>query len=120
MALQEENLTLKQNSFAANISASSSSAEAEQVANAANTLLSKMVEGNESLQIQIKQMTTENNDLKTSVASLPKALAASEQTLKAEETSHHKEEDDLASQLATTQRQLHELQELHENKKVLR
>jgi len=47
--LQEENQTLKQNNFAANLTASSSTAEAEQMANEAKTLLTSMVEANELL-----------------------------------------------------------------------
>jgi len=97
-ALQEENLTLQQNSFTANLTASSSTAEAEQTANDAKTLLNGMVEANEVLQSQIKQMTTDNNNLKSSVATLTKTLEAPKQALESEESSHHKEEDDLASQ----------------------
>ena len=110
MQLHVENLTLKQNNFAANLTASSSSAEAEQTANEAKTLLASLVEANELLNAQVQQLAADNENLKSSVVALTKSLNESEQTLKREKGSHYKEEDDVATQLSSSRKQLEETQ----------
>ena len=81
------------------MSASSSTAEAELVANEAKAMLNEFVNANEILNNRLTEMISDNNDLETNVTSLSKALATSEEALKAEQKTHHREGDGLASEL---------------------
>ena len=111
-------MTLKQNNFAASLTASSSTGEAEQTANEAKTCLANKVEAKELLKTQIQQLASDNNSLKSSVATLTKSLEEYQQTLKREKGSHYKEEDDLAAQLISVRKQLEETQqELHDTQR---
>ena len=76
-ALQEENISLTQNNFVVNMSASSSTAEAERVANEAKARLEEFMQASETLNNRLKEIILEKNDLKSSVNSLSKALATS-------------------------------------------
>ena len=90
-AFQEEIISLNQNNFVANMSASSSTAEADLVANEAKTMLNEFVNANQVLNDLLKLVIKENIDLKASVTSLSKALATAGEALKAEQKTHHKE-----------------------------
>ena len=65
-----------------------------------------MNEANELLKNQMQQLSTNNEALKSSVASLTKSLQVSEETLKREKGNHYKEEDNLASSLNTMRQKL--------------